>query len=120
MFLCRHIVAGNNLGGMDYARRHLHQDVSVDTASVRLLCGTRWRHSRHRRLVRGVAMIPHDKYDPYLHGELAPISTGNGSANIARCLLLTAGVLVAIGIAFSFVFWNLVLPYYGLMYLLGQ
>lgn len=44
---------------------------------------------------------------------------GNGTGKIARSLALTGFTLGFLLIVAGFIFWNAVLPFYGLLYLWG-
>jgi hypothetical protein len=44
---------------------------------------------------------------------------GNGTGKIARSLALTGFTLVLLLIVSGIIFWNAVLPFYGLLYLWG-
>jgi len=48
---------------------------------------------------------------------VAPV--GNGTGKIARSLALTGFTLGLLLIVAGFIFWNAVLPFYGLLYLWG-
>ncbi|WP_313027843.1 hypothetical protein [Brucella sp.] len=44
---------------------------------------------------------------------------GNGNGKIARSLALTGFTLGLLLVVAGFIFWNAVLPFYGLLYLWG-
>jgi len=44
---------------------------------------------------------------------------GNGTGKIARSLALTGFTLGLLLVVAGFIFWNAVLPFYGLLYLWG-